>query len=120
MQHDPTKSSPAPVLGELAQRARAGGAPREVAAEALRVTQARFPRTSGTTRAARARMEAYFWGVVRRRALQGAAPAVSRRLVIASLEVELREAGHSPDAITRELARLYGDAGCCAAGERVA
>jgi hypothetical protein len=53
-------------------------------------------------------MEAYFWGVVRRRALQGAAPAVSRRLVIASLEFELREAGHTPEAISRELTRLYG------------
>jgi hypothetical protein len=66
-------------------------------------------------------VEAYFWGVVRRRALQGAAPAVTRRLVIDSLERELREAGHTPDAIRSELTRLYGETACSmVSGGRVA
>ncbi|HEY5548523.1 MAG TPA: hypothetical protein VIL17_02880 [Coriobacteriia bacterium] len=55
-----------------------------------------------------ARAEAYFWGVIRHRALQGAAPAVTRLLVIASLERELREAGHTPEAIRCEVARVHG------------
>lgn len=116
MKHDPTQFSERPVLGALARRALDAGTPHAVAAEAVRITEARFPGLAGARKRSRARAEAYFWGVVRRRALQGAAPAVSRRLVIASLERELREAGHTPEAIRREMARLYGEP----AGERVA
>jgi len=39
---------------------------------------------------------------------------VSRRLVIESLERELREAGHTPEAIRREMTRLYGESACAA------
>jgi len=121
MQYDRVPVSDRPVLGTLADRALAAGTPQAVAVEAVRATEARFGPRRGGGRPSRARLEAYFWGVVRRRALQGAAPAVSRRLVIASLESELREAGHTPEAITRELTRLYGPSGCSApASERVA
>jgi hypothetical protein len=106
------------VLDELARRALSAGTPRAVAAEAVRVTGERFP---SRTRAARRRVEAYFWGVVRRRALQGAAPAVSRSLVIASLVSELREAGHTDETILGEVTRLYGEtAGTALAGRMVA
>ena len=101
-----------PLLCDLAERALAAGTPRAVADEAVHATSARFPRRSKGDRVSRGRIEAYFWGVVRRRALQGAAPALSRRLVIESLEHELREAGHTPEAIRRELTRLYGDSAC--------
>jgi hypothetical protein len=109
MHIDPALPTDRPLLGALATSALAAGTPRAVAAEAVRATSARFPRRSGSERATRARIESYFWGVIRRRALEGAAPAVSRRLVIASLERELLEAGHTPEAIRCELARLYGD-----------
>ncbi len=112
MQNDTTQPSERPFLGVLAERALAAGTPQAVAAEAVRATSSRFPRRSDSERATRTRIESYFWGVVRRRALQGAAPAVSRRLVIASLERELLEAGHSPEATRRELRRLYGDSAC--------
>jgi hypothetical protein len=114
MHNDPTPPSERPFLGALAERALAAGTPRAVAAEAVRATSARFPRRSDSERVSRTRIESYFWGVVRKRALQGAAPAVSRRLVIASLERELLEAGHTPDAIRCELTRLYGDSACAA------
>ncbi len=121
MQHDTIPTTEQPILGTVAERALAAGTPRSVAVEALRATEARFGPRRGGRRASRARMEAYFWGVVRRRALQGAAPAVSRRLVIASLESELREAGHTPEAISRELARLYSSSdSAIPASERVA
>jgi hypothetical protein len=121
MQHDPVPLSERPLLGTLSQRALAAGTPQAVAVEAVRATEARFPPRSGARRTSRARVEAYFWGVVRRRALQGAAPAVSRRLVIDSLEQELREAGHTPEAIHGELTRLYGASACAtAASDRVA
>lgn len=121
MQHDPVPLTDQPVLGTLAERALAAGTPQAVAVEAVRATEALFGPRRGGRRASRARMEAYFWGVVRRRALQGAAPALSRRLVIASLESELREAGHTPEAISCELTRLYGPSACATpASERVA
>lgn len=108
MRHDTIPLLDQPVLGTLAERALAAGTPQAVALEAVRATEARFGARRDGRRASRVRMEAYFWGVVRKRALQGAAPAVSRRLVMASLETELREAGHSPEAISHELTRLYG------------
>jgi hypothetical protein len=95
-------------LAILVARAVAAGAPESVASDAMRATRIRFPRgASGDGRSA-ARVEAYFWGVIRRRALQGGAPAMTRLLVIASLERELREAGHTPEAIRRELERVHG------------
>lgn len=104
--HMPATRRPAPAT--LVARAVAAGTPRSVAAEAMRTTRSRLPGRGAADAPVTARAEAYFWGVIRRRALQGAAPAVSRRLVIASLELELREAGHTPEAIRRELIRLYG------------
>jgi len=97
-----------PATTSLVARAIAAGAPEFVAAEALRATRTRFPGRAKEGMPLSSRAEAYFWGVIRRRALQGAAPAVSRRIVIASLERELREAGHTPEAIRRELVRLHG------------
>jgi hypothetical protein len=114
MHNSPAPPSEQPLLGALAQRALAAGTPHAVAAEAVRATSSRFPRRCEGDRVSRGRIEAYFWGVVRRRALQGAAPAVSRRLVIESLERELREAGHTPEAIRREMTRLYGESACAA------
>ena len=97
-----------PLPESLVSRAVAAGTPEHVAAEAMRITCARIPVGGTGDGRMSTRGESYFWGVIRRRALQGAAPAVSRRLVSASLEHELREAGHPPEAIRRELARQYG------------
>ena len=112
MQHDHMVVSGRPLPASLVSRAIAAGAPEPVAAEAMRTTRARFPRRGEGEGPMSARAEAYFWGVIRRRALQGAAPAVTRLLVIASLERELREAGHTPDAIRSEVARVHGAQGC--------
>ncbi|HEY5517504.1 MAG TPA: hypothetical protein VIL15_04475 [Coriobacteriia bacterium] len=121
MQREPVSFSDHPALERLAGHALAAGTPKAVVGEAVRATAARFPRRAEGGRVPRARIEAYFWGVVRRRALQGAAPAVSRRLVIDSLERELREAGHTPEAIRSELTRLYGESACAmGTGGRVA
>lgn len=108
MHHDSAIAVDRPAQASLIARAIAAGAPESVAAEALRVTRNRFPGRAAGSPASGRRAEAYFWGVVRRRALQGAAPVMSRRIVIASLERELRDAGHAPEAIRREIARLYG------------
>jgi hypothetical protein len=76
----------------LVRTAVAAGTPAEVADEARRATAARFPRGMQGARAERA--EAYFWGVVRRRALSGHAPAIARLIVEASLAIEMQAAGH--------------------------
>jgi hypothetical protein len=94
--------NPEGVLDRLVRSAVCAGTPEQVADEARRVTAARRG-ARGTTSAERARTEAYFWGVIRRRALTGAAPAIVRIMVAASLASELREAGHAPEAIARAL-----------------
>jgi hypothetical protein len=88
-------------LDSLVRSAMSAGAPARVAEEARRITEARFG--SGQARARRERLESYFWGVVRRRALSGGAPAIARLLVAASLASELAEAGHTSDAIARAI-----------------
>jgi hypothetical protein len=121
MRQDPRCFSDRPILESLARAAVAAGTPHTVVVEAVDATARRFLRESTGARVSQARVEAYFWGVVRRRALQGAAPQVSRRLVIASLERELLGAGHTPEAVQRELTRLYGEsAGAMSVGGRVA
>lgn len=116
MHRDRIHTARHPRISPLVLRAIAAGTPEPVAAEALRVTRTRFPGRGASDGALSARSEAYFWGVIRRRALEGAAPAIGRRLVIASLERELEEAGHPPEAIRREVARLYGAESCAAVG----
>lgn len=95
----------------MVARAAGAGTPESLAVEAMRITRSRFPGSGGVDDPVSARAEAYFWGIIRRRALQGQAPEISRLLVISSLECELRDAGHSPEAIQREVARLYGAEG---------
>jgi hypothetical protein len=83
-------------------RAVAAGTPPEVAGEACAVTTEKF----GSRWSRRA--EAYFWGVVRRRALRGQAPSLARRLVVGSFADELRSAGHSDESVCAEIVRLFG------------
>ena len=90
------------ALEALVRSAVSAGTPVPVAEEARRVTAARFPGGRGTV-ADRSRAESYFWGVVRRRALTGQAPAIARLIVAASLAAELREAGHPAEAVARVL-----------------
>jgi hypothetical protein len=97
------------LFDDLVASAVCAGAPAPVAEVARRATAARF---SGTAPArSTARVHAYFWGVVRRRALAGEAPCLAQSLLIASLAAELTEAGHAPDVIRREVARVYGREG---------
>jgi hypothetical protein len=91
------------LLDGLVRSAVAAGAPAPVAEEARRITAARFPRIAGRATAHPARAEAYFWGIVRRRALTGGAPVIARLIVASSLASELRAAGHAPEAIARAL-----------------
>jgi hypothetical protein len=95
-------------LEDMVLAALNAGTPAVVAEEARRVTARRFP---GAVRGASSRSEAYFWGIVRRRALNGDAPRLARSLVVASLIADLAEAGHAPDAVQREVARVYGEDG---------
>jgi len=89
------------VLESLVRSAVQAGAPAAVAEEARRITADRlFGERSGRVRD-RERAESYFWGVVRRRALRGDAPAIARLMVEASLAAELREAGHIPEPAMR-------------------
>ena len=109
-------SRPGAEFDRLVATAARAGAPASVAEEARRVTAARF---AAATRdgSSTGRAEAYFWGVVRRRALRGDAPAIARSLLVTSLAADLADAGHTPDAVAREVARVYGGswAGACAA-----
>jgi hypothetical protein len=86
------------VMEGLVTSALRAGTPMPVVERARTATAARFP--GGPRGAAeRSRAESYFWGVVRRRALAGEAPAIARLIVAASLADELREGGHAPEAV---------------------
>jgi hypothetical protein len=102
-----TRVSDTPGFADLVAAAVAAGTPAAVAADAARIAAQRFCTGQGGRPGARA--SAYYWGIVRRRALAGAAPRITRSLVITSLALELSDAGHSPEAIRREVARLHGD-----------
>jgi hypothetical protein len=95
-------------LAGLVERALFDGVPARVAEEARRAAAAKFG--AAGSRGVSHRAEAYFWGVVRHRALRGAAPSVRDRLLVTSLVEELREAGHGPVEVHAELERVYGDA----------
>ena len=90
----PTLHGARSAFDALSRSAIAAGTPTSVAEEARRATTARFPAGCGGRRAERERAEAYFWGVVRRRALAGQAPEIARLIVAASVASEMREAGH--------------------------
>ena len=89
------------ALGRLVAHATSAGAPERVADEARRATAARFTVEGRSQRLVEPRMESYFWGVVRRSALAGKAPAIARLMVASSLAAELREAGHPADGVAR-------------------
>jgi hypothetical protein len=82
------------ALQRLVAHATSAGTPARVAEEARKVTAARFVAESVPRQIAQSRMESYFWGVVRRRALSGGAPAIARLIVAASLAAEPGEAGN--------------------------
>lgn len=93
------------LLEALAEDATGKGAPAPVAEEARRAAAARF---RGPVRPSRSRVEAYYWGVIRRRALRGGAPAMRQRLLLTSFVEELTSAGHTPSRVYEELRRVYG------------
>jgi hypothetical protein len=92
-------------LERLVAVAVGAGAPSEVAEEARAVTLRRF----GHEATSRERAEAYFWGVVRRRALGGSAPRLVASLLAASMADDLIEAGHRPDVVSQRVALAYGE-----------
>jgi hypothetical protein len=94
-----------PLLEALTGDATRKGAPAPVAEEARRAAAARF---RGPARPTRSRVEAYYWGVIRRRALSGGAPAMRQRLLLTSFVEELTAAGHTPSRAYDELRRVYG------------
>ena len=93
------------LLEALTEDATGRGAPAPVADEARRAAAERF---RGAARPSRPRVEAYFWGVIRRRALRGGAPAMRQRLLLTSFVEELTAAGHAPSRVYEELQRVYG------------
>lgn len=104
-------------LEDLVAAAVSAGATIPLAEDARRITAARF-RLRGSAPVSD-RAGAYFWGVVRRRALRGAAPVLARSLVAASLAEDLAAAGHPDDAIRREVVRLCGEHWAALAGAPV-
>ncbi len=82
------------------------GVPAEVADVATRVALSRFGELSNAQLdiATRRRVAAYFWGVVRRRAIRSA-PGYAARVVRAALAADLAEAGWDAAAIYAELER---------------
>jgi hypothetical protein len=81
------------------------GVPPDVVDEARHACARRF----GDAASARVlRVEAYWWGVVRRHVLRGGVPALRDRLLVASFAEELTAAGHSPADVYEEITRVYG------------
>jgi hypothetical protein len=93
------------LLDALAEDATGRGVPAPVADEARRVAAGRF---RAARRPSRPRVEAYFWGVIRRRALRGGASAMRQWLLMTSFVEELTAAGHAPSRVYEELRRVYG------------
>ena len=94
-------------LGELLEHAAASHVPQALAAEARAATaRALGDRLApDLSEGERARVRAYFWSVVRRRALRSAeAAAFTAGMVRASIANDLREAGLGEERIVRELA----------------
>jgi hypothetical protein len=89
------------ALSRLVAAATSAGAPERVAQEARRVTATRFLAEGASRQVAPARMESYVWGIVRRRALAGGAPAIARLIVAASLAAEFGEAADSTGSMAR-------------------
>jgi hypothetical protein len=94
------------LLDSLTLDAAAGGVPVSVADEARRAAEQRF---HAAGRPSPARVTAYFWGVIRRRALRGGAPIMRERLLVTSFVEELTVAGHAPSRVYEELLLAYGD-----------
>lgn len=97
------------TLDGLTATARSLGTPGDVIAEARAATALRF---GGSGRADASRVGSYFWGVVRKRALRGGAPAVGALLVMDSMWSDMAEAGHRPESILRELRTTFGESDC--------
>ena len=93
-------------LNDLVSAAVRAGVPSGVAEHAWEITRARF-RSAGSARVSE-RARWYFWGVVRRAALRGSAPALRESMLALSLADELRSAGHSEESVRREVQRRHG------------
>jgi hypothetical protein len=102
------RDSGAAWVERLTSAARRQGAPEATVRDACDATSRRIGPLEVLEPSRRARAEAYFWGVVRRRALSGDAPAVRERLMVTSLAGELAYAGHTPARVFEELVRVYG------------
>lgn len=82
------------------------GVPESVAGEAARITLRRFAATEDM-RAERA--EAYFWGIVRRRALgREGSRALRERYLAAALADEMLRAGRSSESARQEVLQRFG------------
>lgn len=106
------------TLDQLVLSARQAGAPSALAEDARRVTAARF-RIAGSAAGVSERARAYFWGIIRRRALRGTAPAFTDSMLALSLATELVAAGHAPDVVREEVARVYGEARAAAVAHSI-
>ena len=87
------------------------GVPQSTARHAAEVT-ARWARREALTErdADRRRVDAYFWGVVRRRALAGEPGHASyrSRCVADTLAADMLAAGHDPERVVAELSGVVG------------
>jgi hypothetical protein len=96
-----------PLVHELGREAESSrGVPADTVAAAKRAVAARFGEleASRLDPATRRRVAAYFWGVIRRRALRHA-PSYARRIVQATLTADLAAAGWDAPSIRVELER---------------
>jgi hypothetical protein len=100
------------LVDALAHRAcREEGIPSAIAVEAAAATLRRMAgAVDPFTASGRGRVAAYFWAVVRRRALSGRAGTARyrARCLAATLAAELVGAGHDPGRVRDEVTRAYG------------
>lgn len=97
-----------------AEATRRHGVPQGVAGAAVSITARKFGVASTWDADARRRAQAYFWGVVRRRAF-GAGPdvaALRERYVAATVAADMLEGGHAAERVREEMVSRFGvDAG---------
>jgi hypothetical protein len=87
------------------------GVPESLARSACAVTTRKFAAGDAWDTDAQRRARAYFWGVVRRRALGAGSDvaALRDRYVAATVAADMLEGGHPPDRVRQEVVGRFGE-----------
>lgn len=86
------------------------GVPSEVARAACSITARKFGSSGDCDAETERRAQAYFWGVVRRRALGAGSDvaALRDRYVAATVAADMLEGGHAADRVREEMLGRFG------------